>query len=243
MRLKLIATIATALVIVAGFIMISPLFLGSNASQNTQKQRVMLSFSISQHAGSARWSRDLSAVLNAYRIGAAVFIAGSVAEQFPQSISYFSDRVDIGNQTYSNADLTGISDYSVKLQEVREGKQAVDRAGNLDSRLFRAPFGATDQDIYSLLSRSGILADFSYDGQYNVYQGGQFIRYDAVVYKGREHSPEFFSMLPGTPVPLIIVFDDSDSISSIKDFLSGLKMKDFEFVNASQLVGFALTTR
>lgn len=241
MKLKHVAVITTGLVIVAGFAMISPLFFRSHNIE--PKQKVMLSFNVSESTDIVQWCEDLSSLLNTYNIGASMFIVGKVAQQHPQVVLCFGDKVDIGSQTYGNLDLTKITDYSVKLQEVKEGKMAVDNAGNLYTRVFRAPFGATDQDIYSLLSRSGILADFSYENQYNVYTNGQFIKYDAVVYITRDYSPDFFLSLPKTTEPVIIVFDDGYSISDIKVLISGLKKADVEFVNASELTGLALTTR
>jgi peptidoglycan/xylan/chitin deacetylase (PgdA/CDA1 family) len=241
LRLRHAAIIATGLVLVAGFAMISPFFLRGGKTE--PEQRVMLSFGVSESNNVGEWCKNLSSVLNSYNIGATVFIVGKVAEQYPQIVSYFGNKVDVGSQTYDNIDLTSIPDYSLKLEEVQEGKTAVDDAGNLYSRVFRAPFGATDQDIYSLLSRSGIMADFSYDNQYNLYQDGQFVRHDAAVYEGRDYSPDFFLTLPNIPKPLIIVFDNTYPISSIESFISGLKKGHLEFRNASQLAGFTLTSR
>jgi peptidoglycan/xylan/chitin deacetylase (PgdA/CDA1 family) len=241
MKLKHVAIIMTALVIVAGFAMISPLFL--RIGNNESKQKVMLSFSVSESADVIDWCQNLSSLLDKYNMGASVFIVGKVAEQYPQVVSYFSDKVDIGSQTYSNLSLTGIPDYLLKLQEVKEGKMAVDLAGSLYSRIFRAPFGATDQNIYSLLSRSGILADFSYENQYNVYQDGQFVKYDAITYMARDYSPDFFLSLSKTTEPVIIVFDNSYPISDIEVLISMLQKADVEFVNASEFTGLTLTIR
>ena len=241
MRLRHAAIIITVLVVVAGFAMISPLFLRLDKAET--KQRVMLSFSVLESNNAPEWCKDLSSTLNSYNIGATVFIVGKVVEQYPQIVSYFGDNVDVGSQTHNNLDLTNIPDYSLKLQEIKEGKTAVDNAGNLYSGVFRAPFGATDQDIYSLLSRSGILADFSYDNQYNLYQNGQFVRYDAAVYEGRDYSPDFFSTLPDISTPIIIVFDNTCPVSDIETFISSIKKTNLKFVNASELAGFTLTDR
>jgi peptidoglycan/xylan/chitin deacetylase (PgdA/CDA1 family) len=244
LRLRHVALIVTVLVIVAAFAMISPLFLRQGSTEPGQK--VMLSFSVSESDDVVEWCKDLSSILNGYNMGATVFIVGEVAEEYPQVVSYFGDKVDVGSQTYDNIALTSIADYSLKLEEVKDGKTAVDNAGNLSSKVFRAPLRATDQDIYSLLSRSGILADFSYDDRYNLYQDGLFVRYDAAVYEGRDHSPDFFltlAALPDVSKPLIIDFDNTCPISSIKALLSSLRKGHFEFVNASQLTGLALTDR
>ena len=241
MKVKLVAAIITVLIIIVGFIMISPLILRPGNVE--AKQKVMLSFSVLQSDDAVEWCKNLSSILNAYDMSATVFVVGRVAEQYPQTVLSFSDKVDVGSETYSYRDLTSISDYSIKLEEVQKGKAAVDNAGHLDSRIFRAPYGATDQDIYSLLSRSGILADFSYKNQYNVYQNGQFIRFDATVFEGRDHSPDFLLTVNRTLQPLIVDFDNTYSTSTIESFLSRLKTSDLEFVNASELVGLALTQR
>jgi peptidoglycan/xylan/chitin deacetylase (PgdA/CDA1 family) len=229
------------LVIVAGFAMITPLFIRPEKAE--PRQKVLLTFSVVDSPDAVAWCQNLASILYDHRIGAAVFFVGKLAEQYPQAIWDFNDKVDIGSQTYSGTDLTTISDYSVKLQEVQEGKMAVDDAGGLGSKLFRAPFGKTDQDVYSLLSRSGILADFSYKNQYHVYIDGKFLTFDLNIYQGRDYSPGYFSTLPMTVEPFIIDFDNSYSISSINAFFSGLDIDQFEFINASQLVGFSLTSR
>jgi hypothetical protein len=222
--------------------MISPLFI--TPSKVDAKQIVMVTFSIQESDDIVGWSKDLSSILNTYNMPATVFVVGKLAEQHPEAVLCFGDSVDIGSQTYGNTNLTSIPDYSLKLEEVEKGKLAVDIAGHLASKSFRAPYGATDQDIYSLLSRSGILADFSYKNQYNVYKNGQFIKFDAIVLEGRDHPPDFYIGQGATSgPPLIINFDNTYSTSEIESYLSRLKTGDFEFVNASELVGFTLTNR
>jgi hypothetical protein len=242
LKLRHAAMIATLLVIVAGAALISPLFLRRYES-NEPKPRVMLSFSILPGSDVLPWCRDLASLMSAHDIGGSVFFAGTVAEQYPECLAYFGNRVDIGSQTYSNTDLTTIADYSIKLQEVQQGKTAVDRAGHLYSRIFRAPFGDTGPDIYSLLNRSDIQADFSYDQQYNVFRQDQFVRYEASVFNGDDSSRKISLSLFDMVRPNIIFFDSSHPVSSIKDFLTGIQTKRIIFVNASELAGYNLTSR
>ncbi len=207
------------------------------------KQQIMLSFSVSESSGSVDWCRNLSSILKTYDIGATVFFVGKVAEQHPECVSYFSSKVDIGSQTFSNSNLTSISDYALQLEEVKKGKQAVDTAGNLYSRVFRAPSKATDQNIYSLLSRNDILADFSYDHQYNVYSGNQFVKFNATVYDGATCSPNSILALKKSPQPIIVHFDSKYSTELIANFISTLKTGQLNFVNASEVTGLNLTVR
>jgi hypothetical protein len=242
LKLRHAAIIATVLVIVAGAALISPLFLRRYES-NEPKPRVMLCFSILPGPDVILWCKDLASLLGSHNLGGSLFVVGETAEQYPECLSYFSNQVDIGSQAYSNKNLTAIADYSIKLQEVQQGKIAVDKAGNLYSRIFRAPFGETDPDIYSLLSRSGIQADFSYDQQYNVYQQDQFIKYSASVFNGDDSSRTISPNLLDILKPNIIFFDSNHPISEVNEFLADIKADRINFVNASELAGYSLTIR
>lgn len=234
MRLRSVATIVTALVIIVGFAMISPLFYAPTTEENSEQQ-VMLSFAVSKTDGAIDWCESVSTILFKYDLPATVFFVGEVAEQNPSAVTCFNDKVAIGSQTYSNVDLSSLSDYSQKLWEVQQGKLAVDQAGNINSKVFRTS-KSTDADIYSLLSRSNITADFSYNNQYNVYQNDRFVKVEAKVFEAHGHSPDYFLIKAQSSKPIIIEFDNSWLPSEIDSFLMQLKTGDFEFVNASQLI-------
>lgn len=245
MKTKHLGAITTGAVIAIGVVAILPAFLLQNAKPEAP---VMLAFDI-HGTGSLEWCNDLAGSLEKHGVKATVFLAGNVAEQNPGCVGAFSenDRIDVGSQTYSYVDLTSIDDYSVALGEVEKGKKAVDAAGDIDSQLFRAPYGRTDENIYSMLSRSGILADFSYPDQYNKYYQGQFIRYEIASYNGTEYEPEFFLELKSN-TPAIIAFDDSVGVDRIDRFLDKVttgrgEQYDLKFVNASELTQMRLTER
>ncbi len=241
MNIKLAATIATALVIIVGFAIISPLFFHPAVPE--VKQKILLSFSVTNSTNSVEWCKNLSTILDNHHIGAIVFITGKIAEENPETVLAFSSKVDIGSRTYNNVNLNQIPDYSFKLQEIIQGKLAIDRAGNLTSKAFQAPYQATDQDIYSLLNRANITADFSYNDQYNLYQNNQFIKFEAKTYDAQTHPPELFLEQPSTGQPIIITFNDTYTTDSIVAFLDKLITGHFEFVNASELTGTTLTVR
>jgi peptidoglycan/xylan/chitin deacetylase (PgdA/CDA1 family) len=241
LRLIWAAAISTALIITLGVVLIAPLFIRLPKPEN--RQRVLLCFSVLDSSDASEWCSNLSSVLELHSVKAAVFFVGKVAEQHPECVSTFSNNVDIGSQTYSYTDLRSISNYGLQLEEVKKGKRAVDDAGNLYSRLFRAPYGSTDENIYSLLSRSDIVADFSYEQQYNVYENGKFIKFDAVVYNSSDFSIDNFQKLPKNVPPIIIFFESSFSTAKIEQFVSELQAGNIEFISASELVGCDLTTR
>jgi hypothetical protein len=180
MKLVHMAAIATGLIIIIGVVMVSPAFFRSFGHSDTETP-VLLAFNV-RDVGDARaasaWCMDLSALLDERQIKAAVFLSGKMAEAAPECVSSFSSSIDIGSRTYSYMDIVAIADYSKALDEVKKGKQAVDRAGNLDSGLFSAPYGSVDDNIYSLLNRSRILADFTYNDYYNKYENRFYVKYE-----------------------------------------------------------------
>lgn len=242
MKLAHLGAIATATVIVIGLVMvIAPAY--THTLEHNRLPPVMLSFSVIDAHNAPEWCTDLSSVLSKHDVKATVFVTGSVADQHPECVSAFSStKIDIGSQTYSFANITSL-EYTMALEEVKKGKSAVDAAGNLDSRLFKAPHGSTDDNTYSLLSRSGITADFSYPMQYNKYENGQFVKYGLVEYKEPAYSHESIrDLLAAEKNPAIINFDNSDSIDQIDSFISALiSDREIRLVNASELTGLELT--
>lgn len=239
MNLRHAAIIATALVLIVGFAMIAPLYL--RESKIEPKQKIMLTFSVLDSENSVEWCQNLSKILASHNMAAVVFFVGQVAEQNPQAVTCFSNKVDIGSETFSYVNLTSIYDYSIKLQEVQQGKAAVDNAGKLNSQIFQAPYGATDSDIYSLLNRSGILLDLSQTNSYNYYQNGQFIKFDDSTFNAKDHTPDYYIGKTQSSTLKIIEFDDTWSTPTINTFLNKLSTGNFEFISASDLTGIDLT--
>lgn len=240
MKLKVTATITTITLVLVGLLLISPLFFGDYTDD--ANPQVMLAFIVTDSNECFRWCNDLSNILNENDLSATVFIQGKVAEQYPECVTVFSDKIDIGSLTFNNIDLTSISDYTLMLEEVRKGKEAVDAAGILYSRLFMAPNMRTDQNIYSLLTKNDILADFSYKNQYNLYLNNQFVKFPAVIYNATEIFPNSFLNNNNEQLK-IILFDNQTSINEIADFISTSKNSEINFVNASEATGLNLTIR
>ena len=236
MKIVQVGAISTGTVIILGLAMVVPAFM-----QPAHPLLVLLSFNIADDENTPQWCNELSSVLKKHNVKAAVFITGRVAQENPGCVSGFSSNIDIGSQTYDYVDLTSINDYAGQLEEIKEGKLAVDKAGNLDSKLFKAPFGTTDENIYSLLSKSGILADFSYPSQYNKYYDGKFIKFDLTTQEGLVKSPDYYQNLKPDQGPIIINFDNQTPVEKIDRFVSELKSSHIRFVSASDLTGIDLT--
>lgn len=239
MKILYVGTITTSTVIVLGIALVVPAFF-----PQPSMLPVVLSLDVSEENNNVpQWCDDVSSIIKKYDIKAVVFVSGKIAQDNPQCVTDFPNKVDIGSETYDYQSLISIPDYSQKLEEVKKGKDAVDAAGHLDSRLFRAPYGLVDQNIYSLLTRSNIQADFSYTSQYDKYYNGQFLKFDLNSYDGNNLSSNFIKDLPSTNAPVMIYFDNTASPEKIDDTISKLKASQVKFVSASDLTGFDLTIR
>jgi len=238
MRLILGAVIATTSIIILGVLIISPVFFTTEKSTN-----VMLSFEIYEQPNLETWCQELSNFLHSKNIGGTIFISGELAEKYPSCITSFPNNFDIGSQTYSYAQLTQISDYSIQLEEVKQGRDAVNEVGNLDSKLFKAPDGATDENIYSLLSNNGILADFSYQNQYNKYHDNQFLKFDLLTLESQNISFDSLQSVESSKIPVLIEFDTYMSIEEIQEIILEIDSWDIELVTASDISKIKLTGR
>lgn len=230
--------ISTTLVIFASFMTFGLIFF-----EPTPSRPVLLSFNIVEDTNLPEWCIDLSKTLEKNNVKAAVFVTGKIAEKYSQCIQAFSDDIDIGSQTYNYVNLDSILDYAIQLEEVKRGKYIVDKVGKLDSKLFKAPYGNTDENIYSILLRSGILADFSYSNQYNKFSEDQFLKYNLTSYDGAYHNVGFFKNLKFNEDPIMINYNNETPVEEIDYLISKLKSNNMHFVSASELTETELTKR
>lgn len=226
MKIIHIGVISTGLVIAVGVALVAPALILPYMPQNYP---VFLSFEITDSSNLPYWCHDLSNVLEESDVKATVFISGKLAEEYPDCVTVFGNNVQIGSMTYNYVSLTN-SDYLLQLGEVQHGKQVVDTIGSLDSKAFKAPFSQTDENIYSLLSRSGIVADFSYDDHFNIYENGQFIRYDLETFS----TPSEIT-LSDKPIISRFSFVNTQPIEVISSTISDLKSYNTQFLTSSDL--------
>lgn len=234
MKIAHVGMISTTIVIILGVFIIIPPYLPQPKPVVT-----LLFFNINESKNLPQWCYDLSDTLQKQKVQATVFFTGEIAEKYPTCVSRLAQENDVGSFTQDYVNLSG-QDYSVQLEEVKGGKDAVDTAGHIDSRLFKAPYGATDGNIYSVLNRSGIVADFSYENQYNKFFNNKFMKFESISYDGTQHPSDFFKNL-SADVPIMINFDNGTPVQNIDDFISHLKSRHVVLLNASQLIGANLT--
>lgn len=242
MRIGHAGFVATVLVLAVGIGMILPVFF-SDARTSDQLDAALI-FEVG-NSSDTLWCKGVSNTLTREGIRATVFFSGEFAYAHPECVQSFSEGVDVGSQTLSYSNLTSIMDYTAQLGEVIDGKARLDDAGRLDSKVFRAPYGSTDENIYSLLSRAGILADFSYDDHYNIFYEGKFIRINASVYElSQTPAGDLVSSAKELAIRrILVVVNDMSSPEEYTQLIQNLRSAGFHFINASDLAEFEVTTR
>ena len=238
MKLIFGAVIATATVIILGVLIVIPSFFPSENHAD-----VMLVFNIYDHPNLDNWCRNLSDFLASENVIGTIFISGDLAKTNPSCVTSFSKAFDVGSQTYSFTPLTQISDYAIQLEEVKKGRDSINEVGNLDSKLFKAPYGETDENIYSLLSSNEILADFSYQNQYNKFYDDKFLKFDILTLNSQDISSNSLQAVKSSAIPVQIEFDSSMSLEEIQRITLQIKSLNVDFVTASEITKMDLTRR
>ena len=230
--------IATVSVVALGvFIALPPFF------QPIPHTNALLAFSIVSDDNMPAWCIEISELLRKNNIGASVFVSGKLAQEYSECLTTFDQgTTDIGSSTYNYTDITRNADYLELLNEVRSGKEAVDGVAGIDSKSFKAPFGKTDDNIYSILNRSGIAADFSYNDHYNKYSHDQFIRFDVDVYDATSNSDfkTFLDSRANNEKPIQVNMDNTISVSEVSIIINDLREKGVVIINGSTLTGIEL---
>ena len=239
MKLSHVATITTALVIIVGICLISPMFFRVPSPKN--QPHVALFLYVTGEGNSTSWCQEVGSYLGA-ETKATVFFIGTAVDENPKIVTSFGPHVDLGSLTYHYQSILSSDDYTAQLLEIQEGKMAVDAAANVDSKLFAAPFGIVNNDIFSQLKRSGITADFSYTDHYNKLWNGTFITMPLKFVEGVNFNVGDLPKDAGDP-PTVVVLRSTSSSAQVIQTLQELKGAGFGFLSASDIVGFDLVGR
>jgi len=234
MKLVYLGAISTSVVLILGMAMVVPAFIFASPAES-EKLRVLIQIEIVEDNNLPFWCNEFNDKLEDGGVKSVVFLTGKIAESNPECIFNFSG-VDIGSQGYRYQDITQISDYFQQLSEIKKGKITIDDFGGIESKVFKAPFGSTDENIYSLLNRSGILADFSYENHYNLFVDNQFVKFDLITVDDVNDLDSIDSLQIVT-----FSFNNLESVNSIFDNIDEIKKHRVQFVNPSDLYGESLT--
>jgi peptidoglycan/xylan/chitin deacetylase (PgdA/CDA1 family) len=239
MRVNQVGAFITFLVILAGVAMIAPAFTRTIRRENPP--RVAIFIYVTDESSGDEWCNEVSSYLKQKGITASIFFTGRVADSQPDWVKKF-EGYDIGSLTYSYIDLTTITDYSIQLAEIKNGKIAVDAAGGFDSRLFSSLNENVTNDIYSQLRRAGIVADFSYPDHYIKLNGEVYITMPLNVIEGTSITPDTTTDTLGN-TPTVIKLYNNTPKQTVIQIIEDLRAKGCRFLNASEITGLELVVR
>ena len=124
------------------------------AAANGQPKRVALTF---DDGPDMKVTPQILAVLKKYEAKATFFMVGrNVAKNQDIVKQMYEDGHEIGNHTWNHPKLTNLSNVSV-TQEVDNTSNAIYKAIGQNPTVFRPPYGATSNQVRSVLSMPTIL--------------------------------------------------------------------------------------
>ncbi|WP_158088706.1 polysaccharide deacetylase family protein [Thermoactinospora rubra] len=106
--------------------------------------------------GPGRQTAELLDTLAKAKVKATFFLVGKQVEQRPElARRALREGHELGNHTYSHLELTALADYQVS-NELRAAQQAIEEATGAAPKIFRPPYGKTDDRILALAGEAGL---------------------------------------------------------------------------------------
>jgi cellulose synthase/poly-beta-1,6-N-acetylglucosamine synthase-like glycosyltransferase/peptidoglycan/xylan/chitin deacetylase (PgdA/CDA1 family) len=189
---------------------------------------------------SRQWTPRIEAVLQRYHVPATFFVVGSAVVREPGIVRDLHDRgFEIGNHTFSHADLSRIPDWERSLQ-LGMTDNAVAGAAGVRPRLMRPPYSAgpsavTDRQLPAIedVARRGyVIALSDYDSRDWARPGVAEVVRNA--------------MPPGRRGGIVLMHDGggnrSETVAALERLIPALRARGFTFVRVSALTGLSPLT-
>lgn len=101
------------------------------------------------------WTPEILAILRRHGVRASFFFVGERTEMYPEiAARAAAEGHELGNHTYSHADLTALETDEV-TREVARAAAAIERAARVRPVFLRPPYGACDRRVDEIVQASG----------------------------------------------------------------------------------------
>jgi cellulose synthase/poly-beta-1,6-N-acetylglucosamine synthase-like glycosyltransferase/peptidoglycan/xylan/chitin deacetylase (PgdA/CDA1 family) len=211
-----------------------------NSSEPPPGRQIALTF---DDGPDPTWTPRVIAVLRSYRVPATFFVVGSQVARHPALVrAEHHDGFEIGNHTFTHADLSTLPLWQRKLQ-LQATESAVAGAIGIRPRMMRPPYSATPSAMtlaqYNAilpLAQDGYLVTLSdYDADDWARPGvGEIVKnvVDNGIYR-----------LPGHPGGIVLMHDAggdrAQTVAALKIIIARLGAAGYHFVLVSQLAGLS----
>ena len=144
---RLIAFVLAALALAA------PALAAEPARRNPAAgKRVALTFDDGPHR---EYTAEILGILEENGVKATFFIIGENAEEYPDRVRMIRDAGhELGNHTYSHAQISRLGDEELK-SEVSRAQKAIFDACGVEPKVFRPPYGAYSDHSVELIEKMG----------------------------------------------------------------------------------------
>lgn len=95
-------------------------------------------------------------LLQEHQVKATFFCIGKQIEKYPETFQrIIAEGHTIGNHTYSHSNNTGFLSASKMVEEIKKCDEVMAKTGNIQTDLYRPPFGVTNPSIAKAIRRTG----------------------------------------------------------------------------------------
>lgn len=162
-------------------------------------------------------------MLDEYNAKATFFVVGKMVEEDPSMVKReVAAGHEIGNHSWSHANLTVMSDNAIR-SELSRTQKAVEKAAGVSPTLFRPPYRFTNRRV-AAVAKSFHLPQI-------------FWQVDSEDWKDRNAGVVARRVLADTRPGAVVLMHDihPTSINAVPKILSGLASRGFRFVTVSEL--------
>lgn len=190
-------------------------------SVDTKDKRIALTFDVSFGTD---YTDQIVRILKKNNVKATFFVVGEWAEKNPQRMKMiFKDGHEIGNHSYSHADLTELNKAGVK-EEVLKTSEIINKITGVNTNIFRVPFGDYNTDLIRMINNeNNYCIEWDVDSMDMKNIGAQMVYSNVVSNIDNGSIVLFHNNADQTPVAL-------DKI------IRELKTKGYSFVKVSDLI-------
>ncbi|RQD75392.1 MAG: polysaccharide deacetylase family protein [Candidatus Syntrophonatronum acetioxidans] len=119
---------------------------------DTDKNLISLTFDV---VWSDEYTKDLLKILERYRLKTTFFVTGKWIEKYPElTEEILKQGHEIGNHTYSHANLKSLSEEEIREEIERVDKLLLEKF-DYKSEFFRPPFGEYDDKVVDVAQNMG----------------------------------------------------------------------------------------